>query len=155
MIFNGRFSSADHIQWSDGHRTDVKVNCGDVLELKIRALTAASRGQVSYVDMEKHHGFDTATSDDADITLQLDIGPKDADWTETFSIRVATPRNMSKSNSRMKTMRIHSFSFETLKTYLVTAVASCERETWDECLDALRTRFLWEWDTPNKQKSKR
>jgi hypothetical protein len=125
------------------------------MELKIGAVTALSSGEVFCIDMEADEGFETVSPDDADIWLQLDIGPKDADWAETFSIRVATPNNVSTSTKELKNLRIHSYSFQTMKSYLVTAVAACERETWEECLYALRSRFLWEWDTPNRKKSKK
>lgn len=125
-----------------------------MLELTIGLVVAVSDGNTFVVDMENDEQFEMASSDDADIFLQLDIGPKDEDWKETFSVRVVTPNNMPPRTNDMKNMRVHSYSFQTLKNHLVTAVKVCQRETWDECLEALRSKFHWECDTPNRKRKK-
>ncbi|MDM9622452.1 Imm8 family immunity protein [Rhizobium sp. S96] len=124
------------------------------MELRIGLVLAVSAEQTFIFDMTTNEEFEIASPNNADISLQLQIGPRDENWTETFFTRVVTPNNVPGGTSGMKIMRIHSFVFETLKKYLITAVAACERETWNECLDELRSRFLWEWDTPNKKKNK-
>ncbi|TCR83668.1 hypothetical protein EV561_109200, partial [Rhizobium sp. BK376] len=62
-----------------------------MVKLRVGAVTAILFERVFHIDIEGDQGFEIASPDDADIRLQLDIGPEDADWTETFSIRVATP----------------------------------------------------------------
>lgn len=115
---------------------------------------AVSAGETFDIDVEQNETPIIGSSADADIWLQLAIGPKAEDWTETFSVRVVNPNRMPQRNEGMRVIRIHSYSKDILTNYLVTAVAACERDTWDECLEALRAKFLWEWDTPNRQKKK-
>jgi hypothetical protein len=126
-----------------------------MLELKADIIVAISAGETFDIEMDGSETLASVSSDDADIWLQLAIGPKDADWTETFSVRVVTPNRVPSKSGETKILRIHSYSHEILLDYLQTAVAACERETWDDCLEALRAKFLWEWDTPNARKRKR
>jgi hypothetical protein len=126
-----------------------------MLELKADIIVAISAGETFDIEMDGSETLASVSSDDADIWLQLAIGPKDADWTETFSVRVVTPNRVPSKSGETKILRIHSYSHEILLDYLQTAVAACERETWDDCLGALRAKFLWEWDTPNARKRKR
>lgn len=125
-----------------------------MLELKVDIVVAVSAGETFDIDMEWNKEPVITPSDDADVWLQLAIGPKNQDWTETFSVRVVTPNRMPPRSDGMRIMRIHSYSHDILINYLVTAFAACERDTWDECLEALRATFLWEWDTPNRQKNR-
>ncbi|CAN7724269.1 Imm8 family immunity protein [Neorhizobium tomejilense] len=126
-----------------------------MLELKADIIVAISAGETFDIEMDGSETLASVSSDDADIWLQLAIGPKDADWTETFSVRVVTPNRVPSKSGETKILRIHSYSHEILLDYLQTAVAACECETWDDCLEALRAKFLWEWDTPNARKRKR
>jgi hypothetical protein len=126
-----------------------------MLELKADIIVAISAGETFDIEMDGSETLASVSSDDADIWLQLAIGPKDADWTETFSVRVVTPNRVPSKSGETKILRIHSYSHEILLDYLQTAVAACERKTWDDCLVALRAKFLWEWDTPNARKRKR
>jgi hypothetical protein len=125
-----------------------------MLELKADIIVAISAGKTFEIEMDRSETRRSESSDDADIWLQLAIGPKDADWTETFSVRVVTPNRVPPRSDETRTIRVHSYSRDILVDYLRTAISACERDTWDDCLEALRAKFLWEWDTPNARKSK-
>ncbi|TWF49772.1 Imm8 family immunity protein [Neorhizobium alkalisoli] len=126
-----------------------------MLELRADIIVAISAGETFDIEMDGSETIANVSSDDADIWLQLAIGPKGADWTETFSVRVVTPNRVPFKSDETRIIRIHRYSHDTLLDYLRTAVAACERDTWEGCLEALRVKFLWEWDTPNARKRKR
>jgi hypothetical protein len=134
----------------------------DMVELEFGMLVVWSAGRTFSLDMdadsdtEEHMAFEaSAAPDDAHFGLSFDVGPKDEDWTEHFHLEVVTPNNKPEHLSHNKVMRIHSFSFEIFKTYLLTALKACERKTWDETLEELRGRFLWEYDIRGPKKKKK
>ncbi|PYE30084.1 MAG: hypothetical protein EOP06_25250 [Proteobacteria bacterium] len=78
--------------------------------------------------------------------LLLDIGQTDEDWTEHFSVVVCTPDNRPRNNPKGRFLLVRNYHNSTVTSGLMQTVKSCERDTWENCLSALRKRFRWEYD---------
>lgn len=124
------------------------------MELLINSVTSNLPGDDWIIDLDRDVGHEPPSPDDVRIAPQLEIGPASEDWTETFRILVATPNNIPSRDTPMKVLRLHRYSFEALKEHLKAAVKTSERDSWEECLEELRKRFLWEYDFPNRPKQK-
>lgn len=78
--------------------------------------------------------------------LLLDIGEVDRDWTEHFSVLVCTPDDRPRNDPSARFLLVQEYDASAVRAALVRTVKSCERDTWEECLLALRKRFQWEYD---------
>ena len=82
----------------------------------------------------------------------LDIGPRREAWANTFTLRVATPKGLSRLNANAGILAtrplliMKSFDFHDLWAWIEKTVASCERDTWLDCVGELRLYFSWEYE---------
>ncbi|MFP5077284.1 Imm8 family immunity protein [Rhizobium sp. YIM 134829] len=83
---------------------------------------------------------------DRKFWLLLDIGEVDRDWTEHFSVLVCTPADRPRNDPSARFLLVQEYDAPAVRAALVRTVKSCERDTWEECLSALRKRFKWEYD---------
>jgi hypothetical protein len=118
-----------------------------VKELAVKSAYAADPpASLHEFDFDKNTGYETATPTDVEFYLYLDIGRVDADWTEHFRVLVCTPNNRPRNDPSARFLLLPEYSFNALKQLILATLKSCERSTWEECLEALRERFRWEWD---------
>jgi hypothetical protein len=84
--------------------------------------------------------------------MTLDIGPKGKQGADSFVIRVATPKGLSRLPAKdgiiatRPLLVMERYDYTGLWAWLEKTVASCERETWPACADALRVFFRWEYE---------
>lgn len=84
--------------------------------------------------------------------VQVDIGPKTSKNSDTFSIRVATPKAllfMEDKNgviAQRPLLVVKRFEYQLLWEWLEQTVQSCEAETWLECVENLKRYFDWEFE---------
>ena len=84
--------------------------------------------------------------------LMVTIGPKGERGADTFTLRLATPRGLLglPGNEGIIATRpllvIHEYDFQVLWAWLSKTVASCERQTWADCVGELRLYFVWEFE---------
>lgn len=102
--------------------------------------------------------------EDVYLTVELEIGEAGATGAYVFQLMVATPEGVRAHHKgqtlqtytsmcgRGKTFDIDAmlvidpYDWPALHDVLLRRVASCERSTWVESLDRLRTRFFWEYE---------
>jgi hypothetical protein len=106
-------------------------------------------GDAWVIDLDAATGYEAPDADNVSFEIQVDVGPTDRDWTEHFFVHVITPDRRSAKGRGRKFIVLHEYSFSNLKHSLQTAVSTCEKEDWEQCLAELRRRFLWEADLPN------
>lgn len=97
-------------------------------------------------DFDLDGGYESETPHHVNFVLYLDIGEVDRDWSEHFQVLVVTPNNRPRNAPSARFILLPAYSFQALKHELLKAVKACEKNSWDECLDALRGRFRWEYD---------
>ena len=84
--------------------------------------------------------------------VTLDIGPKSKKWSNSFSIRVATPDGLStlQADNGILAIRpllvMQRYNFDDLWHWLEKTVVKCEEDTWNACVDHLRRYFGWEYE---------
>jgi hypothetical protein len=106
-------------------------------------------------NFELADGYESPTPDDVNFALALDIGVTGEDWSEHFYLVVVTPNNRPGRAPDLRCMVLPTYSYATLRDYIVTAVKACERDSWEECLVQLRKRFRWEHEEISRPKEKR
>jgi hypothetical protein len=85
-------------------------------------------------------------------TINLDIGAKGRAGTDTFQLRIASPKGLADMQARdgivaiRPLLVIERYDFDSLWRWLQSTVAHCEAETWLACVDQLRRWFDWEYD---------
>lgn len=91
-------------------------------------------------------------AEDVAETINIDIGPKTSKGANTFSIRVATPKGLSRLDVRdgiiaiRPLLIIEKYDYQDLWNWLTKTVASCESDTWNASIDKLRMYFDYEYD---------
>lgn len=83
--------------------------------------------------------------------VTLDIGPKNAQRGDTFSIRVATPSGLdglSAHDGILATrplLVMRRYDYDDLRRWLEHTVERCEAERWPDCVENLRRFFDWDY----------
>ena len=83
--------------------------------------------------------------------LQLDIGQEGGPGADIFQAVVVTPEALKRDESigparhRVPIVLV-SYDYDHLKDAVESTIATCNRLTWDESVDALRERFMWEYE---------
>jgi hypothetical protein len=85
---------------------------------------------------------------DVFLPLEISIGPAGGTAAELFAIVVATPQALHGRPDRRKgkLLVIHQYDWQEVRATLERWVSECERPTWEEVCDCLRTRFGWEYE---------
>ena len=105
-----------------------------------------------------HPNLRTWEPDDPGVVaeeLTLDIGPKGKKSADMFTIRVATPKGLDGLSARdgiiatRPIIVMDRYDYQQLWNWLEKTVASCEGETWQDCVNELRVFFLWEYEGMN------
>ncbi len=84
--------------------------------------------------------------------MTLEIAPKGKKAAEEFSIKVATPAGLSTLDARDGILAVRPllvmerYDFGQLWAWLEKTVAACQADTWNDCVEALRRYFSWEYD---------
>lgn len=114
------------------------------MQLVIRGI-----GTGSYPNLRLHEPEDSEVF--AEV-VQIDIGPKASKGSDTFSIRVATPKALlsMEDNKGVIAQRpllvVKRFEFSVIREWLEETVRSCEANTWVECIENLKRYFDWEYE---------
>lgn len=116
------------------------------------------------LDVENLPAWRPDASEDVYMTVELEIGEAGASGAYVFQLMVATPEGLRAHHEggalqaytsmcgRGKTFDIDAmlvidpYDWPSLHRMLLQRVASCERSTWVESLDRLRTKFFWEYE---------
>ncbi|MGE8494767.1 immunity 8 family protein [Comamonas sp.] len=86
------------------------------------------------------------------LWLTLSIGPKDSDGSHLFQVGVCTVTWLSHKLAAehvfsLKSMiLVEEFDFQFIKKKIVGIVASSQRSSWDESVQALSRYFSWEFE---------
>lgn len=97
-------------------------------------------------DFDLDYGYEAAEPDDVDFFLTIGIGAAGHDWDEVFTVGVVTTNNRLRNNPNDRFILLPVYSFLGLKHELHKVLRTCERNSFEECLDELRRRFRWEYD---------
>lgn len=110
-----------------------------------------------------HPNLRTWEPEDPDVvaeSLIVDIGPKargkvdqgNVKKADMFTLRVATPRGLETLEYKdgilatRPLLVMRRYDYDDLWRWLERTVASCEAETWRECVEKLQRYFHWEYD---------
>lgn len=97
----------------------------------------------------------TWTPDDPDtiaVELMIDIGEKGKKGADMFTLKLATPKGLLELDSKdgiiatRPLLVMERYDFQLLWDWLQKTIATCERETWLDCVAELRVYFLWEYE---------
>lgn len=115
-------------------------------------------------DVDDLRAWRPASPEDVYLAFELEIGEAGVPGAHVFQLMVATPegvraRHRGKALQAFTSMRkrgktfdidalmvIDPYDWPSLHEMLLQRVASCERSTWAESLDCLRTKFFWEYE---------
>jgi hypothetical protein len=92
--------------------------------------------------------------DDVAEELMLDIGSRGNRGTDNFTLRVATPKGLSRSPSERgiiaaRLLVMARYDYDDLWSWLEKTVEACEAETWLDCVAKLSRYFFWEYEGIN------
>jgi hypothetical protein len=114
------------------------------------------------LDVDNLRGWRPASSEDVYLAVELEIGEAGVPGAHVFQLMVSTPEGVrahhkgkalqafTAMRKRGKTFDIDAmivldpYDWHSLHDMLLKRVTSCERSTWAESLDCLRTKFFWE-----------
>jgi hypothetical protein len=116
------------------------------------------------LDVDRLSAWRPDTPEDVYLTLELEIGEAGVSGAHVFQLLAATPEGVrahhdGRALQAYTSMRrrakgfdidalliVDPYDWDTLREALRQRVAACERSTWAESLDCLRTRFFWEYE---------
>ncbi|MCA1032517.1 immunity 8 family protein [Bacillus timonensis] len=92
--------------------------------------------------------------DDFTIDIQVDIGPKEGEGSETFSLTVCSPKRLEKTlKERPYEVEIGrgllimvDFNIDVIENTIIKIIDNCKRPTWEAVSQALSTYFYGEFD---------
>ncbi|MEH7651682.1 Imm8 family immunity protein [Bacillus safensis] len=92
--------------------------------------------------------------DDFTIDIQVDIGPKDGEGSETFSLTVCSPKRLEKIlKERPNEVEIGrgllimiDFNVDIIEYTIDKIIENCKRPTWGAVSQALSSYFYGEYD---------
>lgn len=82
----------------------------------------------------------------------IEIGPRNGKGGDTFMLRLATPEGLRALNAddgviaSRGVLIVPGYDYPELSRWLERTVASCEADTWPQCVEKLRRWFRWEYD---------
>lgn len=100
-------------------------------------------------DLPEVATWQPAANEPIDYWLTLDIG-SGGEGTDEFQVRIASPDALiangpSPCRATIAISR-NGYSFAAVQLVLEQTVASCARESWEDCALALSRYFLWEYE---------
>jgi hypothetical protein len=84
-------------------------------------------------------------------SVMFAVGLKNKKGGDSFGIQVATPAGLAQLDddagilAHRPIVVMRSYHFDQLRTWLEKVVASCEAESWNDCVEKLRRHFDWEY----------
>lgn len=116
------------------------------------------------LDIDDLPAWRPASPEDVYLTVELEIGEVGVSGGHVFQLLVATPQGVrahhqGKALAAYMSMRkrgktfdidallvVDPYEWTCAHAALLRRVVSCERSTWAESLDCLRTKFFWEYE---------
>jgi len=94
-----------------------------------------------------------ASLEDVCFLLQMEIGPAGEEGADVFDVMVATPEGLRRLQrqgemfiSKRALFVVAHYSVDELLRSLAELVASCDGESWVQCVQKLQRYFQWEYD---------
>ena len=107
------------------------------------------------IDFSKDTGYEAPYPDDVLFQLSLDIGVEGSGRTDIFQCVIATEKNRYLIKDHRHTIFFYEYRYDSFRRKIRDMVASCEKDTWNECVVCLRKHFFWEYEGIYKEEDLR